>query len=97
MERPDGKLGHAEFQIGETILFLSDEWAEMNVRGPKSLGASAVSFVVDVPDVDAAFARAVEAGAKVERPVSNEGFGRIGWLHDPWGHRWAIMTGAKPE
>lgn len=90
MPGPDGKLGHAEIRIGETVLFLSDEWAEMNIRDPKHLGGVSVSLVLEALDADAAFARAVAAGAIVERPVKNEPFGRAGWVHDPWGHHWCI-------
>lgn len=92
MPNPDGRLGHAELTIGDTTLFLSDEWPEMNVRSPKSLGGSSVSFVLDVPDADAAFARATEAGAEVERSLKDEPYGRAGWVVDPFGHRWCIST-----
>ncbi len=96
MPGADGRLGHAEIRIGETVLFVSDDWPEMNVRGPKSLGGSAVAFVLNVPDVEETFAQAMGAGATVERPISDQGFGRMGWIHDPWGHRWAILTESLP-
>lgn len=100
MDNGDGRLGHAEIKIGATTLMLSDEWPEMGVRSPKSLAGTPVSFVLDVPDCDAVFQRAIDAGAVVERPVKDEPYGRGGWLIDPFGHRWSIMTSNpnfKPE
>ncbi|MEX2246283.1 MAG: VOC family protein [Dehalococcoidia bacterium] len=100
MAGPDGRIGHAEITIGATTLMLSDEWPEMGVRSPKSLNGYSVSFVLEVHDVDAAFKRAVDAGAKVERPLKDEPYGRGGWVIDPFGHRWSIMTSNpdfKPE
>jgi PhnB protein len=95
-----GKIGHAELTIGETVLFLSDEWAEYKVLSPNTLKGSSVSFVLDVADVDAAWGRAIGAGARVERPITTAEFGRGGWLVDPFGHRWNLMTqnpDFKPE
>lgn len=90
MAEDDGRIGHAEITIGDTTLYLSDEWPEMHVLSPKSLGGYSVSFVLDVPDADAAFVRATEAGAEVERPLKDEAWGRAGWVADPFGHRWCI-------
>jgi PhnB protein len=87
-----GRIGHADIGIGETTLFLSDEWPEMHVLSPKSLGGYTASFVLEVPDSDAAFQRAIDAGAEVERPLKDEPYGRAGWLTDPFGHRWCINT-----
>jgi PhnB protein len=88
----DGRVGHAEIAFGASVFFLSDEWPEMGVLSPTTLKGNSTSFVLDVPDVDAAFQRAVDAGAKVERPVTDQPFGRGGWVVDPFGHRWSIMT-----
>lgn len=88
----DGRIGHSELRIGETVLYLSDEWPEMGVRSPQSLGGNSVSLVLSVPDADAAFQQAVNAGAKVERPLKDEPYGRSGWVIDPFGHRWSIQT-----
>jgi PhnB protein len=96
----DGTLGHAEIVIGSTVLMLSDEWPEARVLSPVTLGGNSVSLSVAVEDVDAAFARAVEAGAKVERPVAEAPYGRGGWLVDPFGHRWHLIEpnpSFKPE
>ncbi len=92
LPNPDGRLGHAEIKIGDTVLMLSDEWPEGGVRSPLRFEGSCVSLVLDVPDCDVAFARAIEAGAKVERPLKDEPYGRGGWVIDPFGHRWSIMT-----
>jgi len=90
---PDGKVGHAELQIGDSVLMLSDEWPEMDVRGPGAYGGTAVTLGVYVDDVDAVIARAVERGATVVRPVQDQFYGdRSGQILDPWGHRWSIAT-----
>lgn len=90
---PDGKVGHAEVRIGDSILMLSDEHPEMGFRGPKSLDGSAVSILLYVEDVDATFDRAVAAGANVQRPVADQFYGdRAGTLEDPFGHVWTIAT-----
>ena len=97
---PDGTLGHAELVIGTTILYLSDEWPEGNVYSPTTLGGTSTSLMLDVPDCDAVFQRALDAGATVDRPMKDEPYGRSGWLIDPFGHRWSVMTprhGFKPE
>lgn len=96
MAEPNGRIGHAELQLGETTLYLSDEWPEMKVLSPRTLGGHSVSFVVRVADADAAFAKAVAAGAIVERPLRDEPHGRAGWVLDPWGHHWSIMSDARP-
>ena len=92
LPQPDGRLGHAEIVIGDTTLFISDEWAEHAVLSPLTLKSNSVSFVLRVPDADGAFRRACEAGAMVERPVVDTPHGRGGWVVDPFGHRWSIMT-----
>jgi PhnB protein len=97
---PDGHIGHAEITIGETTLMISDEWPEGNVFAPQTLGGSGTSFVLDVSDCDAVFERALAEGAKLNRPMKDEPYGRGGWLEDPFGHRWSIMTSNpnfKPE
>ena len=87
------KIGHAEIRIGDTHLMLSDEWPEWGSLGPKSRGGPTSTFVVYVPDADAAFRRAVDAGATPERPVADEFWGdRMGKVVDPFGHRWSLAT-----
>src|SRR5258705_2086160 len=67
--QPDGKVGHAEIKIGESIIMLADEFAEMNFRSPQSLGGSPVSILLYVENVDAVVEKAVAAGSKLQRPV----------------------------
>ena len=89
----DGKVGHAEFKIGDSLIMISDEWPDMGIRGPKSRGGPTASMVLYVEDVDAAFDRAIAAGASVDRPVQNEFWGdRMGTVLDPYGHKWSLAT-----
>ena len=94
MRMPMGdRIGHAEIRIGDSVVMLSDEWPDMNLLGPKARGGVTASLMIYVPDVDAAFARAIEAGATEERPVADQFYGdRSGTLVDPFGHRWMIST-----
>jgi PhnB protein len=93
MPMPDGRVGHAEITIGDSIVMLADEFPEMNVRGPQSLGGTSVSLLLYVKDVDAAFQRAVDAGGKVLRPVQDQFYGdRAGSFADPFGHEWTLST-----
>ncbi len=93
---PDGRIGHAELSFGDSIVSLADEWPEMGVLSPLSRGGTTVSLVLEVPDCDAVFERAVAAGASIERPLTDAPYGRGGWLIDPFGHRWSVMT-PNPE
>ncbi len=89
----DGKVGHAELTIGESVIMLSDEYPEMGVVSPKTLGGTAGAISVYVEDVDAVFAAALAAGATELRPVEQQFYGdRSGQFLDPWGHRWAVAT-----
>jgi PhnB protein len=93
MPGPDGKIGHAELEIGRGVVMLADEYPEMDIRGPQSTGGSPVTIHVYVEDVDATFDRAVAAGAKALRPVENQFYGdRSGQFQDPFGHRWNVAT-----
>jgi PhnB protein len=90
---PSGRIGHAEIRIGESRIMLADEFPEFDSLGPQSRGGSTGSLALQVPDVDAAAARAVEAGAKVLQAVTDEFYGdRIGKFEDPFGHIWHIST-----
>ena len=93
MAMPGGKVGHAEVAIGDSVIMLSDEYPEMDVLGPKTIGGTPVTISVFVEDVDATYAKAVAAGATAERPVETHFYGdRSGMLIDPFGHRWNVST-----
>ncbi|MDB4937341.1 MAG: Glyoxalase/bleomycin resistance protein/dioxygenase [Labilithrix sp.] len=93
MPMPGGRLGHAEIQLGNSIVMMADEMPEMGVKAPPTLGGSPVSFLLYVEDVDKAFARAVGAGAKSVQPVENKFYGdRMGTVEDPFGHKWSLAT-----
>jgi PhnB protein len=86
-------IGHAEVQIGDTRIMLSDEFAEMNIRGPNARGGPTAAFMIYVEDADAAFAKAIKAGAKEDRAVENQFWGdRMGSVFDPFGHKWSLAT-----
>jgi len=89
----DGRVGHAELEIGESVLMLADEFPEMDVHGPATYGGTPVVLSIYVQDVDATVARATEAGATLIRPVEDRFYGdRVGQIEDPFGHRWSIQT-----
>lgn len=93
LDGPGGKLGHAEIQIGNSRIMLSDEYPEMGARGPEALGGSPVGLCIYVEDVDALFKQALSAGGKEERPVKDQFYGdRSGTLRDPFGHQWTVAT-----
>lgn len=93
MADPQGRVGHAEIKIGDSVIMLADEHPSMGYRGPRSLGGSSVSILLYLPDVDDVFARAVKAGAKAQRAVANQFYGdRSGTLEDPFGHVWTVAT-----
>jgi PhnB protein len=90
---PDGRVGHAEMKIGAAPLMLSDEFPEIAVVGPETVGGSGVALHIYFEDVDAVAERAVAAGAKLLRPVEDQFYGdRAGKLSDPFGHLWWIST-----
>lgn len=93
MDGPGGKIHHAEIKIGDSHIMLADEHLEMNARSPRTLGGSPVSLMLYVTDVDATVGKAIEAGAKLLRPVANQFYGdRTGGIEDPFGHAWYIAT-----
>jgi PhnB protein len=93
MPAPEGKLGHAELQLGESIIMLADEFPDMDVRGPRTVGGTPVTLHVYVDDVDAVFDAALASGATSLRPVENQFYGdRTGQFEDPFGHRWSVAT-----
>jgi PhnB protein len=93
LDMPDGKIAHAEIRIGDSILMMSEENPDWGNRSPASLGGSPVSLMIYVPDADAAFARALAAGAEQVRPVEDQFYGdRSGTLKDPYGYQWTLAT-----
>jgi PhnB protein len=91
--QPDGKIGHAEIKIGDSVIMMSEEFPDMNFSSPKSFGGSPVHLMIYVENVDALMERAVAAGAKQVRPVKDQFYGdRSGSIEDPFGHCWHIST-----
>jgi uncharacterized glyoxalase superfamily protein PhnB/predicted enzyme related to lactoylglutathione lyase len=89
----DGRIGHAEIVIGGSRLMLADEYPEVGVLSPTTRGGSSTNFTLEVPDVDRAFARALELGARELRAVADQFYGfRQGTLVDPFGHQWSLST-----
>ena len=93
MAGPDGKVGHAELNVGDSVIMLADEHPEMNAVGPKTVGGTPVSIHVYVADSDSVFERAIEAGAKSLAPMEDKFYGdRSGSFEDPFGHHWNVAT-----
>lgn len=90
---PDGKIMHAELRIGDSPIMLAQDYPEFGSRGPLALKGTPVVIHLYVPDADAAWAKAVDAGAKPLMPLSDMFWGdRYGQVEDPFGHRWSIAT-----
>jgi PhnB protein len=93
MPTPDGKIGHAELQIGDSMIMLADEMPGAGCRSPQSLGGTAVRIFLYLENVDNVWKQAVSAGAKVDKPLDNMFWGdRYGSLTDPFGHSWSLAT-----
>src|SRR3984957_16928242 len=93
MDGPGDRVGHAELQLGDSVIMLADEFPEIGFLGPKAVGGTPVTLSVYVEDVDAVFAKALSAGAKELHPVENQFYGdRSGQFEDPFGHRWNVAT-----
>ncbi|WP_270938275.1 VOC family protein [Falsiroseomonas oryzae] len=90
---PGDTVMHGEVRIGDSVVMLGEQNADYGAFGPAHFGGTAVSLVLYVEDVDAAFARAVAAGATAERPPADQPYGdRMGTIVDPFGHRWHLAT-----
>jgi PhnB protein len=88
---PDGRLMSVQLRIGDGLLHLADEFLELGVLAPPSIGGTAVVLALDVADAEAVFAQAVAAGAKVRQPLAEAFWGDLhGQLDDPFGHRWNV-------
>jgi PhnB protein len=96
MRMPMGdKIAHAEIKIGDSHVMLADEFPERDIRGPKARGGVTSSLMIYLPDVDAAFQRALDAGGRVDgdMKVKDQFYGdRSGTLVDPFGHKWTMAT-----
>ena len=93
MEKPGGKIGHAELRIGDAKIMVADECPEMDSYGPKRYKGSPVGIHLYIKDVDSIVQKARDAGAKVIRAVDNMFYGdRTGTLEDPFGHKWSVST-----
>jgi PhnB protein len=87
------RIGHAEIQLGDSRLMLADEFPEMQNLGPNRRGGATGAFLIYVDDADAAFAKAIAAGATIDRPLRDEFYGdRTGTVVDPFGHKWSLAT-----
>jgi PhnB protein len=93
MDAPGGKIGHAELEIGDSLVMLADALPQFATRPPKELGATTVGVFMYVEDVDAVVKQAVDAGATVTTEVDDQFWGdRYGSVTDPFGHLWSIAT-----
>jgi PhnB protein len=93
VEPGNGKVGHAEIQIGDSVLMLNDEYPGFGARSPAATGGSPVAFHISVEDADRAVDRAVTAGATLVRPVQNQFYGdRCGMVACPFGYRWSLAA-----
>jgi PhnB protein len=93
LEGPGGKIGHAELEIGDSLVMLADEHPETGALAPPTIGGTAVGLHLYVEDVDRVAATALVAGATLKRPVENQFYGdRLGSIIDPFGHLWHIST-----
>lgn len=93
---PDGRIGHSELEIGGARLFLSDEAPDIGVSAPVP-GLSSVTLYLEVPDADEVVAQAMDAGARLERAVTDYPYGRMGVVRDPFGHRWMVRSELAAE
>jgi PhnB protein len=93
MPQPDGRIGHAELKFGDSVVMLADEFPEMKVVGPSTLGNTSVGLLLYVDDVDKSVEKAVARGAKIEKPIADQFYGdRNGTIIDPFGHKWTIAV-----
>jgi PhnB protein len=96
LAEPDGKIGHAELQIGDTVLMISDEYPDYGALSPQTIGGSSVRIHLDVTDVDTFAERAIKEGATLVRPIEDQFYGdRSGHLADPFGYTWIVSTHQK--
>jgi PhnB protein len=93
MDAPGGKIGHAELEIGDSLVMLSDALPQFTTKSPKDLGGTTANVFLYVEDVDAVVKQAVDAGGTIEMEVADQFWGdRFGVVQDPFGHLWSIAT-----
>ncbi len=93
MDAPGGKIGHAELEVGDSLVMLSDPFPQASTKPPQELGGTSVSVFLYVEDVDATVKQAVDAGATITMEVADQFWGdRMGSFTDPFGHSWSIAT-----
>jgi PhnB protein len=93
MDAPGGKIGHAELEIGDSLVMLSDALPQFTTRSPRELGGTTANVFLYVEDVDAVVEQAVDAGGSIEMEVADQFWGdRFGVVQDPFGHLWSIST-----
>ena len=93
MPGPERKIGHAELDLGDSVLMLSDEFDDMGNKSPKTIGGSPVTVSIYVENVDDVFKRALDAGATEVTPLNDQFYGdRSGQFEDPFGHRWNVSS-----
>lgn len=92
----DGRIGHAELEIGDSVLMMADEHPEIDARSPEHYGGSPVSLMIYVKDCDAVYKKALAAGATSDREPADQFYGdRMAGVKDPFGYRWHIATHIK--
>ena len=94
---PDGRIGHAEIEIGGALVMLADEFADIGHTAPHPGAGSSVTLHLQMADIDAVLDRAVNAGATLDRPPEDNPYGRNATVIDPFGHRWLLSGGARPD
>jgi PhnB protein len=93
MDGPDGRVAHAELEIGDSVLMISESFDESPFKSPRQLGGTTGGAMMYVEDVDAVVKQAVDAGATIAMPVADMFWGdRYGLVLDPFGHAWQIAT-----
>jgi PhnB protein len=93
MDAPGGTIGHAELELGDSLIMLADPFPESGARGPKEIGGTPVTISVYVEDVDAVFEKALAEGATETRAVEDQFYGdRSGQFEDPFGHHWSVAS-----
>jgi PhnB protein len=93
MDGPDGRVAHAEIQIGDAVIMTADQYPQSSTKPPKEVGAATSAVFLYVEDVDSVVQDAADAGAEVTMPPEDMFWGdRFGQVRDPFGHVWQIAT-----